>query len=81
MKTKGHKGRGDRKAQQKRRRERMKRLPQACPERVRLIDGNLSFYPVGWCRRYKGYLTQGLMDVHGCIHLKCPRFEEVTADE
>jgi hypothetical protein len=42
-------------------------------EAVELIDGNFSHYPCGYCIRYHGYLTQGLMDTHGCLKYHCRR--------
>lgn len=75
------KSKGNRKAQQKRRKERLKNRPPKQKEKVLLIDGNFSFYPDGFCKYYGAFLTQGLIDTHRCLHRKCPRFKEVNADE
>lgn len=69
------KGKGNIKAQNKRKRERLKHRIYMEPwdEAVELIDGNFSHYPCGYCIRYHSYLTQGLMDTHGCLKYHCRR--------
>lgn len=45
-----------------------------------LIDGNMSYYPVAFCSRYDGWLTNAMIEVHGCRDKNgkcCCRFEEV----
>ncbi len=66
---------GNRKAQRKRRYERRKNLPPRQPEKVELIDGNFSHYPVAYCNYHGAYMTQGLVDAHRCIYRKCKRLE------
>lgn len=68
---KHHHGKGNKKAQNKRRRERRKHLPPKQPEKVVLIDGNLSYYPIAYCAVHGGYLTVGLADTHRCVKRKC----------
>jgi len=66
-----HHGRGNRIAQKKRKRERKKHLPPKQPEKVVLIDGNQSFYPVAYCAVHGAYLTEGLADTHRCVKRNC----------
>ncbi len=75
------KNRGNVKRQRKRRRERFKHNPPKVESMVELIDGNLSYYPVAYCKHYHGYLTQGLADVHRCVNRHCPRYKAVIADD
>jgi len=75
-------GKGNKKAQNKRRKERSKNLPPKQAEKVELIDGNFSYYPVGYCWSHGAYLTQGLVNTHRCDKRKCKGFEKVVnADE
>lgn len=69
-------GKGNRKAQRKRKNERRKNLPPRAAKKVMLIDGNFSYYPVAYCHKIKAYLTQGLVDTHNCS--KCFRYESVV---
>lgn len=78
---KNRKGHGDVKAQRKRRRERMKDLPPKQAEKVLLYDGNLSYYPVAYCKIHGAYLTQGLVDTHRCQHRECQGLEWLVNDE
>jgi len=71
-----NKGRGNRKAQRERRRERLKHLPKKRMEKVQLIDGNWTFYPVTYCKVHGGFLTQGLIETHRCDHRQCRGFIE-----
>lgn len=64
-------GRGNRKAQNKRRKARLKNHVPKSKQKVQLIDGNWSFYPAYFCKAHNGYLTQGLVDVHRCLKRKC----------
>lgn len=32
-----------------------------------LIDGNWGLKPKGFCRYHKGWVTQKIMDIHGCM--------------
>lgn len=70
-----HHGKGNKKAQNKRRRERRKNLPPKQSEKFELIDGNFSHYPAAYCWYHGSYLTQGLMDAHRCTKRKCRRLE------
>lgn len=72
---------GNRKAQRKRRKARLKTRPPKQEEKVLLIDGNYSYYPVAFCKFHKAFLTQGLMEVHRCPQRKCPRFRKVVQNE
>jgi hypothetical protein len=71
------KGKGNRKAQLKRKRERRKHLPPRQEELYELIDGNKSHYPVAYCASHSGYLTQGLVDTHRCDKRQCQGFKQV----
>ena len=77
LKTK-HKGKGNVKAQRKRRKQRLKRLPPRWNNEVLLIDGNFSFYPVAYCLYHKAFMTHGLVDTHRCEQRNCPRLRKVT---
>lgn len=63
-------GKGDRKAQQQRRRKYNKNIP-SLPKKYMLIDGNYSNKPVAYCCRYHGYLTNNQMHLHKCVNRKC----------
>lgn len=65
---------GNKIAQRKRRKERLKCRPKRRSHEYELIDGNYSFYPVAECKYHKAYLTQGLIDTHNCIERECKRF-------
>ena len=39
------------------------------------IDGNWTYYPVAYCRWYKGVLTRGMMNTHGCCERNCKRLD------
>jgi hypothetical protein len=73
-------GRGDRKAQKKRRRMNNAGIARQ-KEPVLMIDGNLTHYPVGFCQYYKGYLTNNMAERHKCLYRECPRFRAFTAEE
>lgn len=68
-------GKGNRKAQNKRKRQRMKHLPKKQDEKFQLYDGNFSYYPFAYCKRYGAYLSKGLADTHKCIERNCNGFE------
>lgn len=74
-------GKGNRKAQQKRRRDRLKHRPPKLKEKVQLVDGNWSFYAVAFCACHNGYLTQGLIDTHRCDKRNCQGFKKVVEHE
>ena len=42
----------------------------------RLIDNNWTRHPVAYCKRYHGYLTEGLMKTHKCRSRNCRRLQE-----
>jgi len=71
---------GNRKAQQKRRKERLKNLPPKQDEKCELIDGNYSYYPVAFCKCHNAFLTQGLIDTHRCDKRHCTGFRKVIHD-
>lgn len=71
-------GKGNRKAQKKRRHERLKNRPERLEEEYLLLDGNYSHYPVAYCRRKKAYLTQGLTDTHRCFERECMHLERLN---
>ena len=78
-----NRGKGNRKAQRKRQRDRRKNMPSKQPVKVRLYDGNFSYYPVAYCKIHGAYLTQGLVDVHRCEKRNCTGLEKkvVMPDE
>lgn len=43
----------------------------------RLIDDNWTRKPKAFCIRYDGYLTNGLMNTHGCKKRNCIRLKTV----
>ena len=63
------------KGQRKRRKERLKDRSGYQPDLFELIDGNKTHYPKGYCRRYGGYLSSGLMETHRCLERNCVRYE------
>lgn len=69
-------GRGNRKEQFKRRRRNNKDVPLR-DEHYEMIDGNMTRRPVGYCSRYRGYLTQNMQLRHNCLCRNCPRFKEI----
>lgn len=72
---KTNKGKGNRKRQLKRRRERLKNLPPRKDEVYELIDGNFTHYPVAECRCHGGWLTEGLIETHRCRQRQCSGFK------
>lgn len=64
-------GKGNIREQRKRRRKRLKNLPQKQPEMVALIDGNYSYYPYAFCKSKQAYLTLGLVNTHKCEKKHC----------
>lgn len=67
---------GQKKLQNKRRNRRRYRLPAKQDRLFELIDRNTTYYPVGYCWKYKGWMSVGLTDVHNCLGKKCPLFQE-----
>lgn len=67
---------GNKKAQRKRRKKRM-RIQTRAPDEYLLIDGNWSYYPYAYCTRKGAYLTLGLAELHKCEKRNCERFERV----
>ena len=47
-------------------------------EQMLLIDGNYSFFIVGECKSHRAFLTQGLVDTHGCERKQCSGFRKVN---
>lgn len=41
----------------------------------RLIDQNWTRHPTAYCKRKKGYLTNGLMRTHKCKQRQCPMLD------
>lgn len=76
MTLKNSKGKGNRKAQNKRRKLRKKNQVPRTKYSYWCIDGNYTCYPVAYCTHYHGVLTQGLMDVHKCKKRGCFRLRE-----
>lgn len=72
------KRKGNRKEQQKRRRQAHRKV-EPLPYECQLIDGNWSSYAVARCRIKKGYLTLGLIQTHNCT--KCVHFQEGVENE
>lgn len=70
-----HHGKGNRKAQVQRHRERRKHRPPKVENMVILIDGNPSYYPVAFCKTHGAYLTEGLVNTHRCEQRHCKGFE------
>ena len=72
-------GKGDVRAQKKRRSERLKfslRQQQLFP----CIDDNWTHYPISYCSYHKGYLTAGLRDVHRCELKGCKMYKPLQFD-
>lgn len=40
-----------------------------------MIDKNWTIKPIGYCHRYRGYLTSKLAQVHRCIERNCAMFK------
>lgn len=40
-----------------------------------MIDKNWTIKPIGYCHRYRGYLTSKLAQVHHCIERNCAMFK------
>lgn len=68
---KKYKGKGNKRAQRQRRRERRHLQPAYRQDEYMLIDGNITHYPVAYCKRKRGYLTVGLLQVHNCAGIEC----------
>ena len=78
---KNNHGKGNRDAQKKRRKERLKNRPPKQDQRFLLIDGNWSHYPEGFCVYHCAFMTQGLLDTHRCVQRKCQKFRKVVDGE
>lgn len=65
-------GKGNIRKQRQRRRELVQSRPPKQGESYELIDGNLSHYPVAFCRFHYGYMTEGLIATHKCRARHCP---------
>ena len=76
-------GKGNIKAQRKRRRNRLKMYPKGIwrEAEYELIDGNFSHFAVAFCENYSGYLTIGLMDTHGCERRNCKKLRSLEQVE
>lgn len=71
-----HRGRGNRKEQKKRRRQRLKDRPVKQDQMYQLIDGNFTYYPAAYCKYYKGWLSVGLIQTHKCREKGCHMISE-----
>lgn len=49
--------------------------------RYETIDLNLTYYPVGYCRYHRGWLTEKLMGVHRCTQRECKMFEKLEEEK
>ncbi len=81
MRRRKKKGKGNRHKQWLRRKERMMQRPPKQKSRYRLIDGNVSRYPVAICEYHGGYLSSGLMETHRCRERKCARLKPMPGAE
>lgn len=72
--SKGHKGKGDRSAQKRRRRNNNKHVEYQ-DNLYMMIDGNFTHFPVAYCSHYKGYVTQNMLMRHECDTRNCPRLK------
>lgn len=68
-----NRSKGNRKAQRKRRKERLKNKPPKSRYKVQLIDGNFTYYPIAYCKYHQAFMTEGLMATHRCVNRKCKR--------
>jgi len=67
-------GKGDRKAQRRRRKKYNRGIPKQ-QEEYRLIDNNYSPQPYVYCCYYKGYMTKNQTMRHGCAARKCEQLK------
>ncbi len=67
-------GRGDRHAQQRRRRKNNKDVPVQDKE-YKLIDGNYSPQPYAYCCHYKAYMTRNQTKLHECKKRQCEQLK------
>lgn len=74
-------GRGNIKAQQQRRKQRLKYRPSKRDHEYELIDGNLTYYPTGYCEWHQAYLSVGLMETHRCNKRSCFRFKGMENED
>lgn len=71
------KGKGNVKAQRKRRRQRLRTAnTKRATKPYQCIDNNFTWYPTAYCERYKGALTEGLINVHRCREKGCMKLRE-----
>lgn len=79
---------GNRKAQIERRKKALRAIyeqykasnPNVKAVKFQLIDGNMSYYPVAFCKYYEGYMTQGMVNCHRCHKRHCGNFVVVERD-
>ncbi|MBQ8218438.1 MAG: hypothetical protein IJZ79_01475 [Bacilli bacterium] len=69
-------GRGNRHAQQKRRRKYNKNIPEL-EEEYMLIDGNYSRRPAAYCCFHRGYLTGNQIHLHKCNFKNCVQLKSL----
>lgn len=77
---KSHHGKGDRPAQKKRRRQNNKNTERR-NDTYQMIDGNFTHYPVAYCFHYNGYMTNNMVQRHGCPTRNCCRYKTMQEIE
>jgi hypothetical protein len=62
--------------QRKSRRRRLRSYCEVKKQQLKyeLIDGNMSYYPYGYCEYYQGWLTLNLSKIHNCEGKCCSNF-------
>lgn len=58
--------------------KRKKYFPEKQMTQYRMIDGNLTYYPYGYCFYHKGWLTIRMAKCHHCKQKNCKRFMPVA---
>lgn len=69
-------GKGDRHAQQRRRRKNNKDTP-VLEHEYFLIDGNYSRQPAAYCCYHKGFLTNNQIQLHKCTKRHCDKLKSL----
>lgn len=70
---------GNKIRQNRRRTARQRYKPERQETVVRLIDGNVSKFPIAYCLTKKAYLTRGLADCHQCTRRHCPHYQSLRS--
>lgn len=63
------------KREQRRRRRKNNKHTEKQDLAYQLIDGNMSYYPHGYCNHYTGFLTKNMALRHSCESKQCRCFE------